>query len=246
MPDNPPDIERLAAECSEQAPQEILRVALGHFPDLAISFSGSEDVALVDMACRIREDVRVFCLDTGRLHAQTLRFMEQVRDKYPIRMEVLYPDHAGVEKMVREKGLFSFHREGHQECCALRKVIPLRRYLAGVDAWVTGQRRDQSPDTRAELPVAQMDHALAQGQKPLFKFNPLANWSSSQVWEYIRSEKVPYNPLHEQGYVSIGCEPCTRALLPNEHERAGRWWWEESTQKECGLHVRDGESSGKA
>ena len=118
----------------------------------------------------------------------------------------------------------------------MRKIEPLRRQLSGLDAWITGQRRDQSPSTRAQIDVVEVDSSVS-AEHPLVKYNPLANWSSARVWEYIRLFDVPYNPLHAQGFVSIGCQPCTRPVLPHQHEREGRWWWEESTQKECGLHA---------
>ena len=139
--------------------------------------------------------------------------------------------------MVNEKGLFSFFKDGHQECCGIRKVQPLRKKLATLDGWITGQRKDQSPGTRTEIPVVQADVGFSGPDKQLIKYNPLANWSSADVWSYIRMMEIPYNPLHERGFVSIGCEPCTRPVLPNQHEREGRWWWEEATQKECGLHA---------
>jgi phosphoadenosine phosphosulfate reductase len=139
--------------------------------------------------------------------------------------------------MVREKGLFSFYKDGHGECCGIRKIEPLKRKLAGVSAWATGQRRDQSPGTRSQVAVIEVDGAFSSVDKPLYKFNPLANMSSEEVWGYIRMLEIPYNTLHEQGYISIGCEPCTRPVLPNQHEREGRWWWEEATHKECGLHA---------
>jgi phosphoadenosine phosphosulfate reductase len=138
---------------------------------------------------------------------------------------------------VREKGLFSFFKDGHKECCGVRKVEPLVRALRPLKAWVTGQRKDQSPGTRAEVPVVQLDATFGSPERPLVKFNPLANWSSKQVWAYIREHDVPYNSLHERGFVSIGCEPCTRPINPGQHEREGRWWWEEETMKECGLHA---------
>ena len=138
---------------------------------------------------------------------------------------------------MREKGLFSFYRDGHKECCGIRKVEPLVRALRPLKAWVTGQRRDQSPGTRAEVPVVQLDSTFGSPERPLVKFNPLANWSSKQVWAYIREHEVPYNALHERGFFSIGCEPCTRPINPGQHEREGRWWWEEETLKECGLHA---------
>ena len=231
------DAAALAKRYEQATPQEILGLALEQFDNLAISFSGAEDVVLVDMAQRIRPDVAVFSLDTGRLHAETYRLLEQVREKYGIAVEVVSPDAAAVEKLVREKGLFSFYRDGHKECCGIRKVAPLRRKLSGLDAWVTGQRKDQSPGTRAAIPVVEKDGAFSAPDKPLFKFNPLANWSSAQVWQYIRENDVPYNELHAKGFISIGCEPCTRPVLPNQHEREGRWWWEDETLKECGLHA---------
>jgi len=181
--------------------------------------------------------LRVFSLDTGRLHAETYRFLEQVREHYQVPIQVFFPQPQAVEKLVREKGLFSFYRDGHQECCNIRKVEPLRRALAPLDAWITGQRRDQSPGTRTQVPVVQVDPTFSGPDHELVKFNPLANWSSSQVWGYIRENRVPYNPLHERGFVSLGCEPCTRPILPGQNEREGRWWWEDATKKECGLHA---------
>jgi len=218
-------------------PQEIIRRALESFTDIAVSFSGAEDVVLIDMAVKIDPQVKIFSLDTGRLHAQTYRYIERVRSHYGIAVDVLFPEPEPIQAMVREKGLFSFFTEGHQQCCSLRKVAPLRRKLGTLEAWITGQRRDQSPGTRAAIPVVQKDLAFSTHDHPLIKFNPLVNWSSAEVWDYIREHQVPYNPLHEQGYISIGCEPCTRPVLPNQHEREGRWWWEELTQKECGLHA---------
>lgn len=231
------DAEALARDYEQKQPQDILRLALEHFDNIAISFSGAEDVVLVDMAHRIKKDVAIFSLDTGRLHPETYRFLEQVREKYQIPIEIVSPDTAALEKLVREKGLFSFYRDGHKECCGIRKVAPLRRKLSTLDAWVTGQRKDQSPGTRSGVPVVEKDGAFSAPDKPLYKFNPLSNWSSAKVWRYIRENDVPYNELHARGFISIGCEPCTRTVLPNQHEREGRWWWEDETLKECGLHA---------
>lgn len=231
------EIAARAAEYADREPQEILAFALECFDNIAISFSGAEDVVLVDMATRIKPNIAVFSLDTGRLHAETYQFFERIRERYPIRFEALSPNAPAVEQLVREKGLFSFYVDGHQECCGIRKVIPLKNKLATVDAWVTGQRKDQSPDTRANVPVLQADATFSTSAHPIVKFNPLASWSSARVWQYIRENEVPYNQLHEKGFISIGCEPCTRAVLPNQHERVGRWWWEEATKKECGLHA---------
>ena len=231
------DTEHLAREYQSATPQEILALALGRFDSVAVSFSGAEDVVLVDMALQIRPEVQVFSLDTGRLHPETYRYLEEVRNRYGIDLEIVFPKPESVQELVREKGLFSFHQDGHQECCAIRKVEPLRRRLATLDAWITGQRKDQSVGTRLNIPVVQRDGAFSTTEHTLIKFNPLANWSSAQVWHYIREHQVPYNPLHAKGFTSIGCEPCTRAVLPNQHEREGRWWWEEAAMKECGLHA---------
>lgn len=231
------DVGRLATEYDGRDPRDTLALAFERFEDIAISFSGAEDVVLLDMATRIRPDVSVFCLDTGRLHPETHRFLEKARKRYDVTLDVLSPNGSAVERLVRDKGLFSFYDDGHHECCSVRKVIPLKRKLETLDAWITGQRKDQSPDTRARIPVLQEDAAFSTPEHRVLKFNPLANWSSAQVWEYIRQNDVPYNELHERGFISIGCEPCTRPVLPNQHERAGRWWWEEATQKECGLHT---------
>ena len=228
------DIER---ELATRSPQDILAYALANFDNIAISFSGAEDVVLIDMAYKTRKDISVFSLDTGRLHAETYRFIEAVRKHYNIDIDVVSPEAARVEKLVKEKGLFSFYEDDHKECCGIRKISPLRKQLLTVDAWITGQRRDQSPGTRAEVPVMQDDKAFARPDDKLTKFNPLANWTSQQVWDYIRQNNVPYNSLHDKGFVSIGCEPCTRPTGPGQHEREGRWWWEEATMKECGLHA---------
>ena len=231
------DAQAWNQELAVQSPQDILAAALDKYDNLAISFSGAEDVVLVDMAAKLNRPFRVFTLDTGRLHPETYRFLEKVREHYGIMLEATFPDMAQVEAMVNQKGLFSFYQEDHKECCAIRKVGPLRRKLSTLNAWVTGQRKDQSPGTRVDIPVVQIDAAFSTDSNQLIKFNPLANWSSAQVWGYIRRNQVPYNELHEKGFVSIGCEPCTRPVLPNQHEREGRWWWEEATAKECGLHA---------
>lgn len=221
-----------------QTPTEVLKAALDAHQagKVAISFSGAEDVVLIDMACNLTEDVSVFSLDTGRLHPETYQFIEEVRNHYGIEIDVLSPDSAAVMELVREKGLYSFYEDGHQECCGVRKIEPLRQHLVNLDGWITGQRRDQSP-TRADVPQVQVDGAFSSDERELMKYNPLAEWSSAQVWQYIRDNGVPYNKLHDRGFVSIGCEPCTRPIGPNMHERAGRWWWEEATKRECGLHI---------
>jgi len=227
-------------------PKQMLVEILENHADAAVSFSGAEDVALVVMAWKIHKDIKVFTLDTGRLHPETYRFIEQVREQYSLDLEVLSPDPGPLQDLVARKGLFSFYRDGHEECCGIRKIEPMRKKLANVGAWISGQRRDQSP-TRTEVPLAQIDSTFSTDSNTLLKFNPFANWRSADVWQYIRMFDLPYNPLHDQGFISIGCEPCTRPVGPNQHEREGRWWWEEATQKECGLHqenliARDTES----
>lgn len=234
---NEATLQNWASEYETKSPQQILKLALENFDNIAISFSGAEDVVLIDMAMKTKRPFRVFTLDTGRLHPETYRFLDKVRAHYGIKLEVCFPEPEAVAAMVNEKGLFSFYQDNHDECCGIRKVAPLRKKLATLDAWITGQRKDQSPNTRNAVPVVQADKNFARPNELLAKFNPLANWSSEEVWAYIRAFEVPYNELHEKGFVSIGCEPCTRAVLPNQHEREGRWWWEEATKKECGLHI---------
>lgn len=234
------DCDAISSEYADREPIEILRWGLTHFgADCALAFSGAEDVALVDMAVRTGCPFSVFALDTGRLHPETLVFLERVRNHYGINIDVMMPDAAAVEALVQEKGLFSFYDDGHHECCGIRKVVPLRRALSTRLAWATGQRRDQSPDTRGALAVVEVDTMFSGSGTRLIKLNPLANWTSEQVWNYIRDNDVPYNELHDSGYVSIGCAPCTRARRPGEHERASRWWWEDATKRECGLHLKE-------
>lgn len=235
---HPFDVAELAASYANKSPQDILKLAFEHFGDeLWLSFSGAEDVVLVDMAWKLNKNIKVFSLDTGRLHPQTYRFIEQVREHYGIAIDVLSPEAAEVQALVKDKGLYSFLKDGHGECCGVRKIAPLRRKLSTVKAWATGQRRDQSPGTRSQVAALEIDSAFSTPERPLYKFNPLAQMTSEEVWGYIRMLELPYNSLHEQGFISIGCEPCTRPVLPNQHEREGRWWWEEATQKECGLHA---------
>lgn len=236
MSDNQVPLVDTDAEMQSWSPRKILKHALNEFDNIAISFSGAEDVVLIDMAHSIRPDIQVFSLDTGRLHAETYQFIERVRKHYGITIDILSPDGDAVRDLVSRKGLFSFYEDDHKECCGIRKIQPLRKKLLEVDAWITGQRKDQSPGTRAGIPVIQDDLAFARPGEKLTKFNPLANWTSNDVWDYIRGNNLPYNELHDRGFISIGCEPCTKPVGPGQHEREGRWWWEESTKKECGLH----------
>ena len=205
---------------------------------IAVSFSGAEDVVLIDLIHRLGYAVDVFSLDTGRLHPETYEFIEKIRTHYATPIELLSPDAKALGELVKEKGLFSFREDGHGECCGVRKIQPLKQKLSHLKAWITGQRKDQSV-TRTDVPLEQIDAAFSTPENELTKFNPLAEWTSADVWQYIRVNEVPYNPLHDNGFVSIGCQPCTRAIGPQEHERAGRWWWEEETKKECGLHSQN-------
>ena len=239
MTKNNLDVRELDQQLQEKSPKDILKFALSTFDTnaISISFSGAEDVVLIDMALKINPEIQVFSLDTGRLHPETYRFIDTIRKHYKINIEVMSPEAQAIEALTRSKGLFSFYQDGHQECCGIRKIEPLRRKLSTLNAWITGQRKDQSPSTRSQVAIIEEDLTFSSDAKnPLIKFNPLANWSSAEVWNYIRMFEVPYNELHSKGFISIGCEPCTRPVLPGQHEREGRWWWEESTQKECGLH----------
>jgi phosphoadenosine phosphosulfate reductase len=238
------DLSNAQTELLGKNPRTILKAALSNFDNIAISFSGAEDVVLIDMALQIRKDIQVFSLDTGRLHPETYRFIEKVRKHYQIEIDILTPNREQLDHFVKQKGLFSFYEDGHSECCGIRKVEPLRRKLATLDAWITGQRKDQSLDTRGDIPEVQLDSGFSGPGKSLIKFNPLLNWNSAQVWDYIEAYQVPYNDLHQHGYISIGCEPCTRPVLPNQHERSGRWWWEDGAKKECGLHAGNIKAKG--
>ncbi len=231
----PSEIDALNNELSTAAPKEIIEKLLGLLPRTAMAFSGAEDVLLLHFASKLNSQPACFVIDTGRLHRETLAFVERVRRHYKVQVEVLKPNQDRLDELIKNKGLYSFYQDGHEECCGIRKVEPLRAHLRGFDAWITGQRRDQSP-TRREVPVIEIDESFSTADHQVLKINPLANVSSDEVWQQIRLLEIPYNPLHDRGYVSIGCEPCTKAIGPGQHEREGRWWWEEATIKECGLH----------
>lgn len=212
------------------------RIASDFAPAVFASSLAAEDMVLTDLILRAKLPIRIFTLETGRLHKETLGMLDRVREAYGYDIEPYKPDAAAVDAYVAANGLNALYDsvEMRKECCRIRKVEPLNRALAGNKAWITGQRRAQSA-TRTELAVQEDD--VAHGMQ---KFNPLADWSEEDVWNYIRANEVPYNPLHDKGYPSIGCEPCTRAIQPGEDIRAGRWWWENPESKECGLHVVDG------
>jgi len=231
------DLNKLNRDFEEQSAEEVLAWAVKEFSrDVALASSfGAEDVVLIDMLWRVDPKGRVFSLDTGRLNEETYEVMEQIREKYGMQIESYFPDAAAVEKLEREKGLYSFRQsiDGRKECCGIRKVEPLNRALSGLKAWITGLRREQAV-TRTDTGKIEIDAAHGS----IVKLNPLASWSEKQVWDYIHENKVPYNKLHDRGFPSIGCSPCTRAIKPGEDIRAGRWWWETPESKECGLHVK--------
>ena len=202
---------------------------------IALSSSLSiEDQALTDMIVRQDKRVRIFTLDTGRLFPETYQLIDKTNLSYGITLEVFFPDYREVQRMVREEGINLFYNsvESRHRCCQIRKLEPLSRAFQGLDAWICGLRREQSV-TRKDMQVVEWDEI-----HQLIKVNPLISWTEQQVWEYIKEHHVPYNKLHEKGYPSIGCEPCTRAVQPGEDVRAGRWWWESPDHRECGLHQK--------
>lgn len=231
------DLNKLNRDYEGKSAQDLLSWALEEFSsDVALASSfGAEDVVLIDILWRLNPKFRVFSLDTGRLHEETYEVMDQIREKYGIQIEVYFPDGTAVEKLEREHGLYSFRQsiEGRKFCCGIRKLEPLNRAMRGLKAWITGLRRDQA-QTRTQTDKIEIDQAHGS----IFKLNPLAEWSEKQVWDYIHENSVPYNKLHDQGFPSIGCSPCTRAIKAGEDIRAGRWWWETPESKECGLHVK--------
>ena len=226
------DLHRRVAETSAI----LERIARDFTPAVFASSLAAEDMVLTDLILKAQLPIAIFSLETGRLHAETLAMIDRVKETYDYDIALFRPDPLAVERYVTQNGLNAFYEsvDMRKECCRIRKVEPLGRALAGKRAWITGQRRAQSA-TRAELAVQEDDlsHAMQ-------KFNPLTDWSEENVWDYLRSNNVPYNALHDRGFPSIGCEPCTRAVQPGEDVRAGRWWWENPESKECGLHVVDG------
>ncbi|MFL9924873.1 phosphoadenylyl-sulfate reductase [Herbaspirillum lusitanum] len=219
--------------------QATLELIAAHYaPSVFASSMAAEDMVLTDLILRgkLQDKISIFTLETGRLHQETLGMLDRIRETYDYEVTPYRPQPQAVEQYVQAHGRNAFYDsvELRKECCHIRKLEPLNRALKGNASWVTGQRRAQSV-TRAELHVQERDEA-----HDMQKFNPLADWSEQDVWDYIRANDVPYNPLHDQGFPSIGCEPCTRAIQPGEDVRAGRWWWENPDSKECGLHVVDG------
>jgi len=212
------------------------QIVANYTPAVFASSLAAEDMVLTDMILRQQLPIAIFTLETGRLHQETLDMLTRIKATYNYDVTPYRPEPAAVEQYVANHGLNGFYDsvELRKQCCHIRKIEPLNRALAGNKSWVTGQRRAQSV-TRAALDVQEDDAAHS-----MVKFNPLADWSEADVWQYLRDHDVPYNALHDQGYPSIGCAPCTRAIEPGEDVRAGRWWWENPDSKECGLHVVDG------
>ena len=218
--------------------QGFLKFFLEHYPNqlaLASSF-GAEDQVLTDLLVKISPTVKIFTLDTGRLPNETYDCMQKTIEHYNLKIQILFPDREDVEKMTNEFGPNLFYQsvEKRKLCCQIRKVKPLKRYLSTLEFWISGLRREQSP-TREAIDRVEWDQANG-----IIKLSPLADWTRDQVWNYLKENNVPHNALHNRGFASIGCAPCTRAIEPGEHERAGRWWWENPDTKECGLHVKDG------
>jgi len=201
---------------------------------IVTSFQAS-GLIIIDIASRISKKIRVVTIDTGRLHEETYSFIDEVRNHYGIDVEVLFPDGQDVRQLVSAQGMNLFYQdvEARQACCRVRKVHPLTKFLSGVDAWVTGLRRDQA-SSRSSVEKFEIDHEHGS----IYKLNPLAEWTEAEIQNYTARFSVPQHPLYEKGFTSIGCEPCTRPIESGEDARAGRWWWESTGRKECGLHCR--------
>lgn len=229
-------IEEFNQRFEKGSPEDVLTYFLGEYTDkIALSSSmGAEDQVLTHLVCSINPETRIFTLDTGRLFPETYELIDATNKKYRINIEVFFPDFRKTEKMVALKGINLFYQsiENRKECCHVRKLEPLKRAFENLEVWICGLRRDQSI-TRYGVKMVEWDEANG-----ILKLNPLINWTEQQVWEYIHQQQVPYNILHDKGFPSIGCQPCTRAIKPGEDVRAGRWWWEEPEHKECGLHNR--------
>ena len=217
----------------ERARRLLAAIEKNHSPTALASSFGAEDMVVLDLIARDGLAIDIFTLDTGRLPKQTHDLIAEVRRRYGLDIEIFTPWPGSVDSYVEQYGIDGFYDgvDARKACCAVRKVEPLRRALAHRRGWITGLRRDQA-DSRAT--VSETEHDPVNGK---WKFSPLADWSNDDVWSYLRANRVPYNALHDRGYPSIGCDPCTRAVKPGEHPRAGRWWWEnEAARKECGLH----------
>ncbi len=235
-------MEKLTGHLNEQlsgrSAFEILSFFIREFDGkLAFGTSfGAEDQVITDMIAKIDKNTKVFTLDTGRVFPETYETLQATMQKYNMDIEVYFPNSESVERMVNAKGINLFYEnvENRRQCCQVRKIEPLRRAMMGVDVWITGIRKEQSV-TRILTEIVELDAGAGK-----IKVNPLVDWTEEDVWNYIRVHDVPYNKLHDIGFPSIGCQPCTRAIKPGEDLRAGRWWWETPEQKECGLHKSNG------
>ena len=214
---------------------DLIKYILENYKNVALSSSlGAEDQVLTDMIFKVNKNSRVFTLDTGRLHSETYKVLDATNLKYGVKIEVFFPKFEDVENLYKIQGVNGRFEsiDKRKNCCNIRKIEPLKRALKGVDIWITGLRASQSI-TRETMPIVEWDENFK-----VIKLNPLINWSEDDVWNYIKENKVPYNKLHDNGFPSIGCEPCTRAIKAGEDIRAGRWWWENPEHKECGLHKK--------
>ncbi|MGA2091422.1 MAG: phosphoadenylyl-sulfate reductase [Endomicrobiales bacterium] len=230
-------VPALQKELKDKQAGEILRWALGYFKAAEIAFAssfGAEDQVITDILIKADKNASIFTLDTGHLPQETLDLIRETEKYYKINIEVIHPQQTAVEQMVKTYGTSLYYEsiEKRKLCCGIRKVEPLKWKLATLKAWICGLRREQSV-TRAEIHKIEWDETFG-----LLKINPLADWTDTQVWNYIRKNDLPFNKLHDKGYPSIGCNPCTKAIKPGEDVRAGRWWWENADQKECGLHTQ--------
>lgn len=234
--------EELNIRFENSSPRQVLEYFLNEYKGKIIQSSslGAEDQVLTDMITKIDKKIKIFTLDTGRLFPETYELIERTNKQYDININIYFPDWQKVEKMVRDKGINLFYRsiENRKLCCHLRKIEPSKRALEGFDIWVSGIRKDQTV-SRFYNKIIEWDDT-----NRLIKVNPLLNWTEKHVWDYIKKNNVPYNELHDRGFSSIGCQPCTRAIKSGDDFRAGRWWWEEPDNKECGLH--NGKNPGKS
>jgi phosphoadenosine phosphosulfate reductase len=226
------------AHLEPKAPDQVIQWGSDTFRErLAFASSlGAEDQVITHFLAQVHPEIRTFTLDTGRLFPETYKLIASTEARYNLKIEIFLPDSSEVESMVKEHGINLFYAsvENRKLCCAVRKIHPLRRALTGADAWICGLRREQAA-TRQQVRVVEWDD-----QNAIVKINPLWNWAEPSVWDFIRQNRIPYNPLHDEGFPSIGCSCCTRAVAPGQDVRAGRWWWEHPGQKECGLHLKDG------
>jgi phosphoadenosine phosphosulfate reductase len=223
---------------NEYSTEEVLKWAADKGNVVLSSAFGSECQVLLDMIQKNSLDIQIFTLDTGRLFSETYDLISKTEKHYNNKIKVYFPNSADVEEMVSKSGVNLFYKSIglRKECCRIRKLLPLERALEGMEYWITGLRKEQS-ETRDNMRIIELDH-----ERNIVKINPLINWTEDQIWDYIRQHNVPYNPLHDQGYPSVGCACCTRRVQQGDHLRSGRWWWEKPEHKECGLHIENGKT----